>query len=56
MSKREYREKLVVQKLIGIAIIVLTMIYTAVSKDVTGPILLVPLGIYLISTEECWIY
>lgn len=40
------------QKLIGLALVILNIIWVLISHDLTAAVLLVPLGLYAIFTKE----
>lgn len=64
MKKRAYRKKLIMQKVMGLLLllicgVVIMMASTGVNsadKDVTPILILVPLGLYLVFTKRVIIY
>lgn len=64
MKKRAYRKKLIMQKVMGLVLLLIcgVVIMTAstgansADKDVTPILILVPLGLYLVFTKRVIIY
>lgn len=64
MKKRAYRKKLIMQKIMGLVLllicgVVIMMASTGANsadKDVTPILILVPLGLYLVFTKHVIIY
>lgn len=64
MKKRAYRKKLIMQKIMGLVLllicgVVIMMASTGANsadKDVTPILILVPLGLYLVFTKSVIIY
>lgn len=64
MKKRAYRKKLIMQKIMGLVLlmicgVVIMMASTGANsadKDVTPILILVPLGLYLVFTKRVIIY
>mgnify|MGYP007027551539 CR=1 FL=1 len=58
------RKKMIEQKLIGIAALLLCVVIvvfalhgkTPEDRDVTPVLLMAPLGFYLLFSKECWLY
>lgn len=64
IRRRIRRKKMIEQKLMGIAALLLCVVIvvfalhgqTPEDRDVTPVLLLAPLGFYLLFSKECWLY
>lgn len=64
IRRRIRRKKMIEQKLMGIATLLLCVVIvvfalhgqTPEDRDVTPVLLMAPLGFYLLFSKECWLY